>query len=71
MAATVTMPAMKMAEIRQKAGKLGITPGKRKKTELIHAIQIAEGHTPCYGTSNGQCQYTDCCFMADCFKVRS
>jgi len=60
-----------MAEIRQKARELGITPGKIKKTELIHAIQIAEGCTPCYGTSNGQCRYTDCCFMADCFKIKS
>lgn len=71
MVATVTTPAIKMAEIREKARGLGITPGKRKKPELIHAIQIAEGCMPCYGTSNGQCQHTNCCFMADCFKVKS
>ena len=68
---TVNMPAksMKMAEIREKAKALGITSGKMKKTELIHAIQRAENCTPCFGRSNGECQYSDCCFMRDCFKI--
>ena len=62
--------AMTMAElIRQKAASLGIQPGQMNKTELIHSIQRAEGNTPCFGTSNGKCPYTDCCFMADCLKV--
>jgi hypothetical protein len=52
--------------IRQKALSLGIQPGKMNKTELIHSIQRSEGNNPCFGTSNGQCPYTDCCFMADC-----
>ena len=60
---------LKMPEIRKKAKALGIMPGKMKKTELIHAIQIAEGFTPCFGKSGGQCEYTVCCFMQDCFKV--
>jgi hypothetical protein len=59
-----------MPEIRMKAKALGIIPGKMKKTELIHTIQIAEGCTPCFGKSNGQCSYTDCCFMTDCFKTK-
>lgn len=62
--------SMKMPEIRQKAKALGITAGKMKKPELIHAIQSAEGHTACFGKSNGQCPYTDCCFMQDCLKSR-
>ena len=61
---------MTMTEIREKAGTLGITPGKMKKAELIHSIQTAEDCTPCFGNSNGQCSYTDCCFMHDCFKTR-
>jgi hypothetical protein len=61
--------AMTMAEIRQKAISLGIQPGQMNKAELIHSIQRAEGNTSCFGTSNGQCPYTDCCFMADCLKV--
>jgi len=60
---------MRMPEIRANAKALGITPGKMKKTELIHAIQQAEGYTPCFGFSNGQCPNTDCCFMKDCLKI--
>ena len=61
---------MGMPEIRIKAKGLGISPGKTKKTELVHAIQVAEGYTPCFGRANGQCPYTDCCFMENCFKIR-
>jgi len=71
------MPATKVAkksigmpEIRMKAKGLGINPGKMKKAELVHAIQVAEGCTPCFGTANGQCPYTDCCFMENCFKIK-
>jgi len=68
---TATAPAkpMKMPEIKKKAKGLGINPGKMKKTELVHTIQLTEGCTPCFGSSNGQCQYSDCCFMQDCYKT--
>jgi len=62
--------AMKMLEIKEKARGLGITPGKMKKADLIHAIQTAERNRPCFGTSNGQCPYTNCCFREDCLKMR-
>jgi hypothetical protein len=72
-----TMPATKVKQrsvtidkIRNKAKGLGITPGQMKRAELIHCIQMAEGCTPCFGRSNGQCAYTDCCFMPDCLKTR-
>jgi len=68
--ANVPAKSMKMPEIKQKAKMLGMRPGKMKKTELIRAIQLAEGYTPCFGTSNGQCLHTDCCFMEDCLKIR-
>lgn len=61
---------MKITEIKQKAKALGINCGKMKKAELIHAIQRAEGNNPCFGSSNGHCQYTDCCFIQDCLKVK-
>ena len=61
---------MGMPEIRIKAKALGITPGKMKKADLIHAIQMTEGCTPCFGRANGQCSYIDCCFMPDCLKTR-
>jgi hypothetical protein len=60
---------MTMGQIRQKAISLGVQPGKMKKTELIHSIQKAEGYTPCFGSSNGNCPYIDCCFMPDCLKI--
>ena len=62
---------MKMPELREKAKALGLVPRKMKKADLIHAIQRKEGHTPCFGTANGYCPYTDCCFMGDCLKVKS
>ncbi len=69
-ATTVARKSISMSEIKAKANYLGITPGKMKKPELIHAIQIAEGCTPCFGRSNGQCSNTDCCFMKDCLKTK-
>jgi len=65
----VTPKCMSMNEVRKKAKALGISPGKMKKAELIHSIQIAEGSTPCFGTSGGQCVSFDCCFMQDCLKI--
>ena len=61
---------MGMPEIKRKAKALGITPGKMKKTELIHTVQVAEGCTPCFGRSDGQCDNSGCCFMRDCLNVR-
>lgn len=60
-----------MSQIKVKARGLGITPGKMKKTELIHSIQLAEGCTPCYDTSVVNCPYTDCCFRTDCLGISS
>jgi hypothetical protein len=62
--------AMTMGEVKDKAKNLGITPGTMKKTELIRAIQGAEGNNACYGTTNGTCQWSDCCFRGDCLKIR-
>lgn len=61
--------SMTMSQIKQKAVSVGVQPGKMNKTELIRSIQKAEGYTPCFGTSNGQCPYTDCCFMDDCLVI--
>jgi hypothetical protein len=71
MAATkVAKKSIGMPEIRKKAKALGITPGKLKKAELIHTIQVNEGCTPCFGRSYGNCTSTDCCFMTDCLKLQ-
>ena len=60
---------MTMNQIKQKAASVGVQAGRMNKTELIRSIQKAEGYTPCFGTSNGQCPYTNCCFMADCLRI--
>ena len=67
--AKVVQEQMNMSKLRKKAKGLDITPGQMKKVELIHNIQMAEGCTPCYGTTDGECAQTDCCFIHDCLKV--
>jgi len=67
----VTKKRMTLPEIRAKAKALGIKPGRMKKADLIHAIQLAEGCTPCFGRSDGYCPYSDCCFMKDCLTIKS
>ena len=69
MPAEVAEKRLNMREIRIKAKALGLTPRKMRKAELVHAVQTAEGHTPCFGTSDDQCSHTDCCFMIDCLKT--
>ncbi len=66
----VTEKRMGMPEIKKKAQSLGLTPGKMKKPELIHTIQVTEGNTACFGRSDGQCGNAGCCFMRDCLTVR-
>ena len=65
----VKTKSMTMPQIRKKAKALGITTGKIKKIELIHTIQMTEGCTPCFATSNGQCTNEACCFIHDCLKA--
>lgn len=62
---------MKTNEIKKKAKALGIDGSKMKKADLIHAIQTAEGNSPCYGTAKGQCPYTGCCFIDDCLTINA
>lgn len=60
---------MKMQEVREMAKKLGLKPGKiRKKTDLIRAIQSAEGNMPCFQTEVSSCDQADCCWRGICLK---
>lgn len=61
--------SLKMPAIRAKAKSLGLSPGKMKKAELIHAIQTAEGNPACFGRSGGECSQIKCCFMKDCLRI--
>lgn len=69
MATTETTVKLNMTEIIKKAKTIGIDLGKMKKAELIRSIQTAEDCNPCFGTSDGQCVYAECCFIQDCFKI--
>ncbi len=60
---------MTIAEIKEKARYLMVTPRRLRKNELIHAVQIAEGYSPCFGKSGGRCPHSECCFMQDCVKI--
>jgi hypothetical protein len=66
----VAVKRMGMPEVRLKAKALGLKHGNMKKPDLIRAIQMVEGYTPCFGRSNGQCIHTDCCFMPDCLAPK-
>ncbi len=58
-----------MAKLRKKATKLGITPGKMDKADIIHSIQQAEGLQPCFATCQGECLQAECLFHKDCIKA--
>ena len=57
---------MKMQEVREIAKKFSIKTGGMKKVDLIRAIQIEEGNTPCFNTEVNDCDQTDCCWRGDC-----
>jgi len=61
---------MKMAEIRERAGVLGLTgTGRLRKAELIRSIQQAEGNSPCFGVEwRNRCAEMFCCWRDDCMK---
>ena len=58
---------MKLETVKGKAKDLGIAPGKLKKSELIRAIQRAEGNAPCFETARAdQCGRENCLWRSDC-----
>ncbi len=57
---------MNMNEIKEKARELGLRVGKMKKAELIRAIQLQEGNSPCYQTGQNLCTQESCCWRDDC-----
>ncbi|NDY43459.1 hypothetical protein G3N55_11475 [Dissulfurirhabdus thermomarina] len=57
---------MKLAEIRNMAKALKVKNySRRKKNDLIWAIQLAEGHTDCFLKIPG-CGVMDCLWRPDC-----
>ena len=62
------MDKLKINDIRNKARDLGVTFDKSaKKTDLIQAIQAAEGNFPCFATPMvSSCGQDACCWRGDC-----
>lgn len=58
-----------MEDIRRRARILGIETKRLRKADIIRAIQIKEGHSPCFGTVNGKCDEFSCCFREDCIGI--
>ena len=57
---------MKVTEIRNKARGLGVKNYSRlNKADLIKAIQVAEGNSPCYQQIY-DCRIDDCLWRGEC-----
>lgn len=58
---------MKTAEIREIAKQHGIKAGQMKKSDIIRAIQKAEGNEACFDRGqNALCSQGDCLWREDC-----
>ena len=58
---------MTLVEIKAIAKKKKVKIGKLKKDELIKAIQIAEGNSPCFKASFApNCAIQNCLWRSDC-----
>lgn len=58
---------MKIDEIKNIARQHNIKIGKAKKSDLIRAIQQAEGNEQCYDTnSSSECEQHNCSWRTDC-----
>lgn len=58
---------MNIHEVKEKAAKLGIKPGKKSKADLIRCIQESEGNIPCFQTvAFSTCFEEECCWRTDC-----
>ncbi len=63
---------MELKEIKAKARKLGMNPGKMEKKELIRAIQTKEGNSPCYQSEIASvCGLYNCFWRDDCVNFRN
>jgi hypothetical protein len=61
---------MDMLKIIDRARKKDIEPATMNKTELIRAIQIAEGHSECFATKHiTGCEEIDCSWRGDCIRA--
>jgi hypothetical protein len=58
---------MKLDEIREIAKRHNIKAGKKKKSELVRAIQEAEGNEQCFDSGKAdRCGQDNCAWRDDC-----
>jgi len=58
---------MKIHDIQKIAKKKGVNAGKMNQTDLIRAIQKAEGNNPCFATTAVKtCGQMNCLWRVDC-----
>jgi hypothetical protein len=58
---------MKINEIKEIARQHGLKMGKASKSELVRAIQCAEGNPPCFNSnSSAGCMQLNCLWRSDC-----
>ena len=58
---------MKIDEIKGIAKRHNLKLGKANKSELVRAIQQAEGNLPCFGSNSANaCGQFNCLWRADC-----
>ncbi len=61
---------MTTKEIRKRAKKLGLKVESDSKTELVRAIQAAEGNPQCFATGRSSCEQTQCAWLEDCVPAQ-
>jgi hypothetical protein len=58
---------MQMKKIKEIARRNSVTPGSMGRTELIRAIQRAEGNPDCFATMRvNDCNEVNCLWLTDC-----
>ncbi|MEW6618029.1 MAG: Rho termination factor N-terminal domain-containing protein [bacterium] len=62
---------MNINDIKTKAKEVGVKAGKMNKSDLIRAIQSAEGNFPCFETATDYCDQSNCAWMEDCLSNKN
>ena len=60
---------MKMTEISKKAKALGLKTKGLNKSNMIRAVQTAEGNAACFATGRETCDQITCCWREDCLPA--
>jgi hypothetical protein len=61
---------MKIQKVREIAKKKGVAAEKMNQTDLIRAIQKAEGNNDCFATTQvRECNQMNCLWREDCMKA--